>query len=74
MGWPDPARPLRHGVVVDFDEAAGLGRVESGGERYPFHCTAVADGSRTIAVGTPVVFTLAARHAGRVEASSLTPR
>ncbi len=43
------------GRVVAFDEARGLGEIEStDGTRYPFHCTRLADCSRTIAVGTAV--------------------
>ena len=38
-----------------------------------FHCTAVADGSRTIAVGAPVVYQVVAGHLGRWEADELRP-
>ena len=35
------------GTVVAFDEARGLGELESvDGGRYPFHCTRIADGTR----------------------------
>jgi cold shock CspA family protein len=45
------------GVVAEFDEARGLGVVAStDGTTYPFHCTQIADGTRTIEVGTPVRF------------------
>ena len=45
------------GDVVEFDEPRGLGMVEYGpGRRLPFHCTAITDGSRRIAVGTVVAF------------------
>jgi hypothetical protein len=60
------------GVVAEFDDDAGLGVVEAmSGERYPFHCTAVADGSRHVDVGAPVRFALAPAHAGRIEARDL---
>lgn len=62
------------GVVDTFDEARGLGAVRSDdGVVLPFHCTAVADGSRTIEVGRPVRFRVAPGHLGRWEATGLTP-
>jgi cold shock CspA family protein len=62
----------RTGVVADVDEPRGLGTVlGDDGRRYPFHCTAVADGSRRIEAGTRVVFTTAAGHLGRTEARGL---
>jgi hypothetical protein len=79
------------GTVVAFDQAAGLGDVETAGagaaraggaagagggprpSRFPFHCTQIADGSRTVAVGTRVTFGLLAGRAGRWEAADLRP-
>jgi cold shock CspA family protein len=62
----------RRGCVVEFDDAAGLGVVvDSDGRRYPFHCTAIADGTRAIAVGTAVRFVVAPGHRGRLEARDL---
>jgi hypothetical protein len=62
------------GEVAEFDEHAGRGRVEArGGLRFPFHCTAIADGSRTIAVGTPVSFRLVLGPLGAVEATGVSP-
>ena len=47
------------GRVATFDEHRGRGEVEArGGMRFPFHCTAIADGTRTIAPDTPVRFRL----------------
>jgi cold shock CspA family protein len=61
------------GAVTEFDEPAGLGVVTAGdGTAYPFHCTEIADGTRTIAVGTQVQFELLARL-GRWEAGSIRP-
>jgi hypothetical protein len=58
--------------VTEFDEARGLGTVDGDdGHRYPFHCTAIADGTRRIDVGARVVFSRAAGHLGRVEARTL---
>lgn len=55
--------------VLAYDDAAGLGVAEVAGVgQLPFHCTAIADGTRTIPVGTAIVCRLAAAHHGRVEA------
>jgi cold shock CspA family protein len=62
------------GKVASFDEEAGLGQLSSeDGGNYPFHCTEVTDGSRHIAVGTPVEFQVAPGHVGRWEARGVTP-
>jgi len=64
--------PPRLGEVVAFDAECGLGTVrDAGGAELPFHCTQIADGSRTIAAGTPVVFVVAPGPLGRWEAASL---
>ena len=60
------------GTVVAFDQHRGWGTVRAhGGEEFFFHCTAIADGSRTIEVGTPVVFTVVPGHNGQWEAAAL---
>ena len=60
------------GSVVEFDNDRGLGVVHASDEsRYPFHCTAIADGTRTIEEGSKVVFTVAAKHLGRLEATDI---
>jgi cold shock CspA family protein len=60
------------GTVAEFDDAAGIGEVEAqDGTRYFFHCTQIADGTRTIAVGTAVEFDVAPGHQGRWEARAL---
>ncbi|MGH9075852.1 MAG: hypothetical protein ACRDY0_00075 [Acidimicrobiales bacterium] len=61
----------RVGQVISFDEGVGLGQVDCGGIRYPFHCTQIAGGSRTIAVGTAVSFAVAPGRHGRWEAADL---
>ena len=60
-------RPLMEGTVIAFDEPRGLGTIEADGTEYPFHCTALLDGTRTIEVGTAVTFEVrpAAWAAGR---------
>jgi cold shock CspA family protein len=63
------------GWVEDFDDDVGLGHVTSkSGRRHRFHCTQIAGGSRTIAVGTPVTFTVAPAHHGEWEAVDVSPR
>ena len=57
--------------MTAFHDAAGLGEVTAAdGTVYPFHCTQIGDGTRTIAVGTTVEFELEPRL-GRYEASAL---
>ena len=56
---------------MEFDEPRGLGVIDSDGTRYPFHCTQIADGSRTIAAGTPVRFVVRAGRLGRWEAADI---
>ena len=62
------------GRVVAFDERRGLGTIESpDGTRFPFHCTRIADGSRTIGVKTAVTFDVVPGHLGQWEAAEITP-
>jgi cold shock CspA family protein len=61
------------GVVTGFDAAVGLGVLRVGdGTELGFHCTQIADGTRSIAVGTAVRFTLRAGRGGRWEAGDVT--
>ena len=61
----------RRGVVIAFDEAAGLGAISGVDDaEYPFHCIEIADGSRTIDTGTAVSFDLLAKF-GRWEAANI---
>lgn len=63
------------GVVTAFDDPRGLGEVTgSDGVVRPFHCTAIAGGSRTIEVGVPVRFVVVAGRLGRWEAAEVTPQ
>ncbi|MFN2606980.1 MAG: cold shock domain-containing protein [Acidimicrobiales bacterium] len=60
------------GVVIDFDEGRGLGTVRGeDGREVSFHCTAVADGTRTVPVGARVAYSVVAGHLGRWEATAL---
>ena len=67
---------MRTGTVIDFDDAAGIGTVrdDDTGTDHFFHCTAIADGTRTIAVGTAVTYAVRAGHRGRWEAAALSLR
>ena len=61
----------RRGVAA-FDEARGLGTIAADdGTELLFHCTAIADGTRTIAVGRPVRFVVVAGRLGRWEAADI---
>ena len=63
---------MPHGVVAAFDDHAGVGTVTADdGVDYFFHCTQIADGSRTIATGTEVSFEVAPGRLGRWEAVHL---
>ena len=63
------------GTVTEFDDGAGLGVVRADtGETYAFHCTAIADGTRTIAVDTKVEFEPRPARHGTYEAGEISPR
>jgi CspA family cold shock protein len=60
-------------MVRSFDEHIGLGTiVDDDGAEYLFHCVEIADGTRTIDVGTRVVF-VPMRKFGKWEAAAVTP-
>ena len=62
----------RTGVVTEFDESVGLGTVRGDdGTELAFHCTAIADGTRDIAVGTAVRYDDGPGRQGRWEATRL---
>src|SRR5262249_25300537 len=68
-------RPLTvtgHGQVVAFDEDRGLGELtDDDGTTLGSHCTAIADGTRTIEVGTLVTFDAVAGALGTYEAANV---
>ena len=48
---------MPHGSVTEFDESRGLGVItDATGTAFRFHCVEIVDGTRWIAVGTPVRF------------------
>ena len=67
--------PVVRGRVAAFDEHRGLGEVETvaDGVVLAFHCTAVADGSRSIAPGAVVDFRVVTGPIGILEAAELRP-
>lgn len=61
------------GTVRSFDAPRGLGIVaDDTGTDYPFHCTAITDGTRTIEPGTRVRFEVTP-GLGRWEAATVEP-
>jgi cold shock CspA family protein len=64
------------GTVVSFDDVRGFGTVSEDGSdvEHFFHCTAIADGTRTIDVGAQVTFDVVPGRNGTWEARSLAPR
>ncbi|HET9071913.1 MAG TPA: cold shock domain-containing protein [Acidimicrobiales bacterium] len=75
-GGPTRRRPgVTTGTVTDFDAEVGLGEVGADdGTVVRFHCTQIADGSRSIAVGTPVSFAVVPGRGGRWEAAAVAAR
>jgi cold shock CspA family protein len=62
----------RRGKVRVFDERRGVGEIEADdGTTFPFHATAIAEGTRRIAPGTPVEFDVVAGLPGRWEAAEI---
>jgi cold shock CspA family protein len=62
----------RRGTVTAFDDHKGWGTITGAdGAEWFFHCTRLADGTRTIAVGTAVEFSPEPRLPGRYEASEV---
>jgi cold shock protein len=60
------------GKVSAFDEPRGLGEITAeDGTTFPFHCTALADGTRRITPGTSVEFDVVAGLPGRWEAAAI---
>jgi CspA family cold shock protein len=60
------------GTVAQFDDAKGYGSVRADdGQQLFFHCTQIADGTRTIAVGAAVEFEIEPGHGGRWEAAHI---
>ena len=61
------------GKIAAFDRDRGRGEIEGAAGRFRFHATRVANGSRTVAVGTEVEFEVTPGHLGEWEAVNLRP-
>jgi len=60
------------GRVAAYDEHRGIGEVtDAEGHSLPFHCTAIADGSRTIPSGVEVDFRVVNGPLGVTEATEI---
>jgi cold shock CspA family protein len=69
----ESAQP-RTGTVAEFDAVAGYGTLQDdAGQSWWFHCTAIDDGTRSIAEGAVVQFTLRPGLLGRLEATAIHP-
>lgn len=70
----DAAFRAGRGTVAGFDDHRGDGTIRGGdGSTWWFHCTQIADGTRTIEAGTPVTFLIRAGRLGRWEAADVRP-
>ena len=64
-------RRVHRGSVTEFDESRGLGEItDEHGTVFAFHCVEISDGTRSIAIGTPVHFDVFAKL-GRYEAARI---
>lgn len=62
------------GRVAEYDDHKGYGYLEvGGGGRLFFHCTAIADGSRTIREGVEVEYEAVTDPRGKPEAADVRP-
>jgi len=65
-------RSARRGRVTAFDDRRGLGTVRDGaGAEVGFHCTEIADGTRTIEPGAEVAYRVVPGRLGQWEAATL---
>lgn len=74
MSTPPHTVPLSdgRGVVTTFDDPRGIGVLRrDDGTEYPFHCTAILDGTRTIDVGVAVTFSVGSGRMGKWEAFAI---
>jgi len=64
--------PVTSQILMEFDEQRGSGTVRADdGRQLAFHCTSIADGSRSIDAGVSVWCTVVAGHHGRWEAAEV---
>ncbi|MGH9070227.1 MAG: hypothetical protein ACRDX8_03410 [Acidimicrobiales bacterium] len=61
------------GQVIEFDRERGLGTVRGdNGATLAFHCTAIADGSRSIPLGSQVFYEISPGPGARLWATCVT--
>jgi cold shock CspA family protein len=66
---------METGTVTEFDAKRGLGVVQhADGRRFLFHCTQIADGTRTVPVGAAVTYVLTPGPLGEWEAAAISAR
>jgi cold shock CspA family protein len=58
-------------TVASFNPVAGIGMLTSAEGEWPFHCTQLLDGARTVPVGQLVLFDVVAGAPGQWEAVRL---
>lgn len=64
--------PAARGHVTSFDDRRGYGVIAADdGRALFFHCTAIADGTRSIELGASVAFDVTPGHLGRWEAGAI---
>lgn len=65
---------MPRGVVATWDDRRGYGtiRADDTGAEHFFHCTQIADGTRTIEEGTRVTFEVVPGRLGRWEATRIS--
>ena len=62
------------GRVAEYDDHKGYGFLETAdGGRLFFHCTAIADGTRTIPAGVAVEYEAVTDPRGKPEAAAVRP-
>ena len=72
-GFADEERDAALAAFLRFRDALTRGEVRAAdGTVYPFHCIAIADGTRAIEIGAAVSFSLLAKL-GRYEATDIRP-
>ncbi len=59
------------GTVSSFEETRGLGAIEADGRSFSFHCTQIADGTRSVRVGATVEFRVVPGRRGDWEATDI---
>jgi cold shock CspA family protein len=61
-----------YGIVTIWDDPRGIGQISrDDGAEFGFHCTAMADGTRSTEVGRRVVFLLKPGPLGLYEATQI---